>query len=310
MAVNRAIEREIRALARRQNGVVTWWQLLEAGLTPAAIKSRADRGYLHRLHRAVYAVGDPALLPLAAQSAALLSVGGQAVLSHRSAAAIWCLAESVPGPIDVSVASGNPRPRGHVRIHRVNALNQIDIALKSHLRLTAPARTVVDFAGEARLAELERALSEARALRLVNDTQLDRALNRAPANHPGAAKLKGLLRHPAGQTMTRSKLERDFLRLIEAAGLPTPKVNSRLHGFEPDFFWPHHQLVVEVDGYGFHGSRPAFEKDRRRDQAFAAAGIRVLRATELQIDREPIGLAVRIAQALGHALATRPSPAT
>jgi very-short-patch-repair endonuclease len=71
-------------------------------------------------------------------------------------------------------------------------------------------------------------------------------------------------------------------------------VNSRRHGYEPGFYRPEHRLAVEVDGFGAHGGRSAFERDRRRDQVFAAAGIHVLRATRRQIDREPIALELRI----------------
>jgi very-short-patch-repair endonuclease len=75
-------------------------------------------------------------------------------------------------------------------------------------------------------------------------------------------------------------------------------VNVSLHGHESDFFWAEQKLVVEVDGYASHGTRPAFERDRRRDQDYAAAGIRVMRVTEAQLDLEPVALAVRIARAL------------
>jgi hypothetical protein len=74
MAVDPAIEREIGRLAVAQNGVVTLEQLVAAGYTPAAIKTRVMRGDLHRMQRRIYAVGNPALLPLAAESAALLSL--------------------------------------------------------------------------------------------------------------------------------------------------------------------------------------------------------------------------------------------
>ena len=37
------------------------------------------------------------------------------------------------------------------------------------------------------------------------------------------------------------------------------------------------QVVVECDGYAFHGDRESFERDRRRDAAFVALGYPVLR---------------------------------
>jgi hypothetical protein len=51
-----------------------------------------------RQFKGVYIVGDPELMPLARPSAALLSLGPTAVLSHRSAAAVWALAEPTRRP--------------------------------------------------------------------------------------------------------------------------------------------------------------------------------------------------------------------
>jgi very-short-patch-repair endonuclease len=56
--------------------------------------------------------------------------------------------------------------------------------------------------------------------------------------------------------------------------------------------------VVEVDGYGTHGGRVAFERDRRRDQVLVAAGYRVIRITWRQLTQEPYGVIARLAQAL------------
>jgi very-short-patch-repair endonuclease len=75
-------------------------------------------------------------------------------------------------------------------------------------------------------------------------------------------------------------------------------VNRRLHGYVPDFYWPEHKLILEFDGHRTHGDRRSFEKDRRRDQTYAALGILTVRATWLQLEREPVALVVRVGQAL------------
>jgi very-short-patch-repair endonuclease len=89
-----------------------------------------------------------------------------------------------------------------------------------------------------------------------------------------------------------------MLALLETANLPKPQVNRPLSGYEPDYFWPAHKLILEFDGYGTHGSRAKFESDRKRDQTFAASGIQTIRATWLQLEYEPVALVVRIGQAL------------
>jgi very-short-patch-repair endonuclease len=70
-----------------------------------------------------------------------------------------------------------------------------------------------------------------------------------------------------------------------------------------DLLWRRERLVVEIDGHAFHGHRAAFERDRRRDQVLAAAGFRVIRITWLQLEREPLAVITRIAQALATAAA-------
>jgi very-short-patch-repair endonuclease len=90
-----------------------------------------------------------------------------------------------------------------------------------------------------------------------------------------------------------------MLHLIRAAKLPPPRTNTPVAGFEADFVWPEHKLIVEFDGYQFHGHRQAFERDRRRDQAHVAAGYRVIRVTWRQLEHEPYTVVAAIAMALG-----------
>ncbi len=54
-----------------------------------------------------------------------------------------------------------------------------------------------------------------------------------------------------------------------------------------DFLWRDQRLIVETDGHRTHGTRQAFERDRRRDQRLTLAGWRVIRVTWRQLTREP-----------------------
>ncbi|MGI8904256.1 MAG: endonuclease domain-containing protein [Solirubrobacteraceae bacterium] len=72
----------------------------------------------------------------------------------------------------------------------------------------------------------------------------------------------------------------------------------RAAGYEVDFLWPRQRLVVEVDGFALHGHRGAFERDRRKDMAFVAAGQRVIRVTWRQIVEDPFAVVAGLARAL------------
>ncbi|MFL5823656.1 MAG: type IV toxin-antitoxin system AbiEi family antitoxin domain-containing protein [Solirubrobacteraceae bacterium] len=297
MAVPEGVLRGISQLARGQNGVVTWEQLLAAGLTPAMIRTLLKRGFLTRLFRGVYAVADPALLPLARDTAALLSLG-DAVLSHRSAVALWGMAEADARMVDVTVIGRRPRRRAGVRLHRVDRLDLHDFTTRSNLRVSAPARALIEFATQATRSELESAFGEARAKHLITEETLTATLARAPATHSGAALVRRILATDPGSIYTRSRAEKRLRRLLKQAELPQPLVNHRLCGYPADFFWPDAKLILEVDGYDTHGHRLAFERDRRRDQVHVAAGYTVIRTTWRQLRDEPLAVVARIAQAL------------
>jgi very-short-patch-repair endonuclease len=66
-------------------------------------------------------------------------------------------------------------------------------------------------------------------------------------------------------------------------GLPRPEVNTRIEGIEVDFVWRDRRLIVEVDGYAYHRSPSAFERDREKDVILGVAGWRVMRFTWAQI---------------------------
>jgi very-short-patch-repair endonuclease len=290
-------DRAVAWVAGRQLGVIDTRQLHAAGLSGDAITTRCARRSMRRLHRGVYAVGPAALLPGAAELAALLATGRRSLISHRSAAALWGLTEARGEEIELTLVGGSCKRRGGLRVHRVQALHRRDRGTKYGLRVTAPARTLIDFASQATGDELERALSEAYALRLVTDPQVFATVERS-ALRPGVGALRRLTAAAGGPVITRSKAGRRTRGLLRAARLPTPASNIRVAGYEADLLWPEHRLIVEFDGYHVHGHRAAFERDRRRDAALVAWGYRVIRITWLQLENEPFAIVANIAMAL------------
>jgi very-short-patch-repair endonuclease len=115
----------------------------------------------------------------------------------------------------------------------------------------------------------------------------------------GSRPLRLLLELERAPALARSEAEERLLALIRAAKLPDPDVNARLGPYEVDFLWRRHNLVVEIDGFAFHSSRSAFERDRARDADLIAAGFRVIRVTWHQVTRRPEATAALISRALG-----------
>jgi hypothetical protein len=291
-----AIDMETAALADRQWGVVTRAQLRALGLSAGSVDRRVRARRLLPLHRGVYALGHRRLRREAHRLAAVLACGEGAVLSHAAAAAHWGLRPSAATLIDVTVPSGRRLRRPGIRLHRHASLGAREVTRHDGVPITTPARTVLDLAATLPRRAVERALDQAEVIR-VFDLHALSAVAAAHAGRPGAPLLAALLReHRIGSTWTRSELEEAFLALCDGASLPRPTVNGRLHGYEADFAWA--DVIVEVDGFAFHGTRRAFERDRRRDARLAAAGVRTLRFTAEQLERRPeeVLAALRAAQ--------------
>lgn len=305
----------IREVAARQDGVVARAQLVRAGASGHVLDRRLRTGRLVPLHRGVYRVG-PVEGPRQREWAALLSCSGPAgiddavfpvgadavrsdvALSHRTAAGLWGLLP--PPPPDRPVEVSGPRSlraRAAVRVHRVERLDADEVTRVGALPVTAATRTLVDLASRADIGDLERAV--ARGLRdgIVTEGTLGTTLVRHRGRR-GARVLRRLLDGVGEPELTRSGAEARLLELVREGGLPRPRLNARVEGLEVDFLWRGPRLVVEVDGFAYHGNRAAFERDRDRDATLAAAGYRVVRITWRQLDRRPIEVLVRVAQAL------------
>ena len=284
-------------IAAVQDNVVTWEQLIAAGVGRGAIGYRRRAGVIHRLYRGIYLVGHAPPTHAARARAAVLACGENAVLSHRSAAELWGLLAASRGVVDVTVIARNPGVRPGIRRHRAAELPSSEIKYIRSVPVTSPARTICDIAGAGLSHEAEHALEQARVARLVTDRELRAVIERAPSR-AGSALIRALLDSENGAGYTRSKAERAMRALVRSAELPQPLVNAQLHGFLVDFLWSNERLVVEVDGYEFHRDRAAFERDRRRDQILTAAGYRVVRITWRQLRDEPVAVIARLAQAL------------
>jgi very-short-patch-repair endonuclease len=283
----------VLAMAARRHGVITTPQLAQAGLSKDAVAGRVGAGWLRRLHRGVYLVG-PLEAPLTRAMAAVAAYGDAAFLSHATAAVLWGLRLPEAGVMHVTVSGRPAHGREGIHVHRAR-LHWRDVTQRNGIPVTSPARTLLDLAATIPTRDLARAVEEAQIHRLASDRSLNEQFSRYP-RHRGTGPLKRARR--TDPALTRSEAERRLLELIRAARLPTPEANARLNGYEVDFLWRDHNLIVEVDGYAFHSSRSSFERDRRRDAEMAAAGWRVVRVTWRQLTEEPEAVIAALAAAL------------
>jgi very-short-patch-repair endonuclease len=279
-------------LARRQHGVVGWEQLRGLGYDRHTVHSLVAKGWLHRVHRAVYAVGHTRLSVKGQWMAAVLACGPGAALSHAHAAALHDLRTIPSGLIDVT-APGRRHVPG-VRCHRARTLDPQDVTVVDAIPVTTVARTLLDQA-ERLSAQRLRTLLEATLRREVFDlNSIEATIARSPGRH-GIAPLTEALTYLADEApWTQSEKERHFLEFARAHGLPEPSVNVVVLHDPVDFFWPGSNLIVEVDGWEFHKTHEAFEADRLKDAKHHVAGFTVLRITARRIDRDAPAVAGEI----------------
>jgi very-short-patch-repair endonuclease len=291
----RRADRIIARLAVDQHGVVTRRQLLAAGIGSDMVRRRVSSERLRRIHQGVYIVG-PVTAPRAREMAAVLACGDAAVLSHGSAATLWQVLngahEGAPEVIDSESRHRHPG----IRIHHIRTLRADEVAKLDGIPITTATRTLYDLASTVSHRDLERAVAEALARRLTSLSRLAKLLERHPRGR-GAANLRAVTER-GNPAFTRSEAEERFLALVRDARLEAPEVNVDVAGYEVDFLWRERRLIVEVDGYTFHSSPDAFERDRERDSVLAAAGLRVTRLTWKQLTEEPVAVIARLARAL------------
>jgi very-short-patch-repair endonuclease len=272
-------------MVRRQHGVIARAALLELGFAPRSIEHRVASGRLHLVARGVYAVGRPELTPHGRWMAAVLVCGDGAALSHRSAAELWGIGHEEGKRIDVSIRRRSRLERPGIRVHARAKLAERSVVPRFGIPVTNPVQTLIDLATELKILKLERAVNEADKLDLVDPETLRAALDGC-GGMPGVKALRTMLdRHTF--RLSDSDLEVYFRPLAMAAGFPLPLTKRRILGFEVDFFFPDHDLVVEADGLRYHRTPSQQARMVKRDQVHTAAGLRVLRFTHWQIAHAP-----------------------
>lgn len=234
--------------------------------------------------------------------AAVLACGPGAVLSHRSAAALWGIRNPSSGAIEVTTRSKSRSGHG---IHRHFAVLPADeMTTHDEIPVTTVPRTLFDLAAISSVDVVENALRQSEYLRLHDRLSLPHLLARYPRHRGSPGVRECLVRRaelPAGRT--RSPLEERFLPFLRRYGLPRPQLNALVtvggRSFEVDCLWPDPRQIVELDGFAAHGTRSAFRDDRARDRRLRVAGYGVTRIAPEQLDDEPEAIASDLHRLLG-----------
>ena len=292
-STTRERDRLLRRLAGRQKHLFTAAQAKALGFGKSVVHDRVATGrWFPTPFAGVYSLAPPPLTRLQTIKAAALSCGHPSLPSHWSATEVLEIAEPSLLPVHVTRPGGNGVRRANLVIHR-SIVPACDTGGRDGILCTSAARTIVDLAAPAGPEELERILIAADSLRILNRRRLEELVASRTGGR-GIRALRSILGN--GPVSVRSGYETEMRFIARLAHVPEPVVNGLVEGFEVDCHWPELLLVVEVDGWRFHGGRERANSDRDRDQLLTAAGWTVTRFTCDQIEADPQRCARRLAR--------------
>lgn len=289
---------DIDRRARGQYGLITWTQLLDVGVPASSIGRLVERGALVRVFPGVYRVAGAPVTWHQRQLAALLAAGPEAAASHRAGAYLWEVWDGEP-EIEISVPRRQAIRLPGVIVHRTR--DPMRVYHRKGIPVTTPMRVVVDLGSVVPTDVVETVLDRAEVARLLSVAAVEWEL--AAVGRPGrrgSGTLRTVLdRRALLESPPDGMLEPRFARLLKQAGLPAAAFQFPVGKYEVDFAYPELMLAIEVDGYGPHASRRAFQSDRDRQNVLVGRGWMVLRFTWADVVRRPDHVARVIRSAIG-----------
>jgi hypothetical protein len=189
------------------------------------------------------------------------------------------------------------KPHPPLELHHSRVLTREDRALPKGIPVTAVPRTLLDCAATLAPDRLQRMLERSEELKMFDLGPVEALLERTRGHH-GWGRLRRAIALYAPPPFTRSQFEQRFFEGVTQAGLPQPATNFVEAGFELDVYWPEQRFAVELDVYGTHGTRAAFERDRMRQEDLKLAGIEMTRVTDVRFHREPVAVLERVSRLL------------
>jgi very-short-patch-repair endonuclease len=282
--------RLITPFADRHRGLVTRSAALAAGWSQDQWRRAIRRENLVKVHAGVARLpGTPITTEVRIQ-AAVLALGAGALASHRSAALLWgCIEARQHEPVDVTLISRARTPKlDGVVVHRTSDLVDLRPIDRQGIPSTNPLRTLLDL-GAVAPEHVMTALTHFAQTGIVAPSVAADALQRhSRRGRSGLGALRSALDEwRLGVRPPDSVLETAMADLLHRHRLPPVEFHARVAGYEVDFLVVGTRLVLECDGWAWHGvERQRHESDRRRDAELGALGYIVRRFTWLQIQRE------------------------
>jgi putative AbiEi antitoxin of type IV toxin-antitoxin system len=266
----------LQVLAIRQAGVLSSSQVIGAGMSRNALKSKVNHGKWRRIYPGVYATFTGDMSRTARLWAIALYGGPGARLSHETAAELLRLTDKRCSLVHLTIPAGRKvRPPRGVVIHRSTRTSRPwqPVGLPPH---TFIEETIIDLVqGAANLDDVIALIAGAFGRRLTSEPHLRRAAAERKKLR-WRRELDEIISMAAGgaHSVLEYRHDRDVQR---AHGLPEPVKQARFrkpdgtNGFRDRYYPQYGGLVIELDGKRFHADEQR-DRDQARDNQAAVTG--------------------------------------
>jgi len=277
-------------LAADQDGLITVAQLRAQGVSPWAQRRLVADGWMCRLAPRVYALRGSPDTHRRRLRCGLLCLGERSWVSFEAAATLHGLDRSRPHAVEFTIDRRRRPAVLPFMVHTTTRLDPIDHLVVDGLRVMSATRTVFDLAlARAHPHRIEAAIDSAVRLQLSSPEVLARRLSALRGSGRWGCRLvEDMITDSGGHT----HLERRFLELVRAAGLPAPRtqvvfrVDGR-HVARVDFLFEEYDVVVEVSGQKGHSSPAERARDAQRRNELQDLGLRVFEYTFDDVTKRP-----------------------
>ena len=296
-----ALPEDLADLIASQHGVLSRSQALTAGMSPAAVRTELARGRWHHAAPSVYLLAGHGRTWTQRLWVAQLQGGPGSCCSFESAGRLNGFDEVPAGLVVLSVPHAQRRRIHGARVHRVDDLAPHHVVELDGLRVTTPARTIVDLAAVLHIARLRVLVEHAVVDRRASLAQVGAVLDTVRRKgKPGVTRLCRVLDDLGpGTSIPNGELERMFEPVLIRSGLPRPLYEHPLPGVGPragfvDRYWPDARMIVELDGRRWHTRRQQLLVDQDRTLQAQAAGIETTRLLWEHVVHDPDGTAAAL----------------
>lgn len=222
--------------------------------------------------------------------AAMLWGGPDAVITGRAAAELTFWPACSVGAISLAFPRLGKRQRRDVKVIpgfqvEYRQVPEWQVRQRGRMRVAAPAVTAVDLAGG---PDAGNAIDEALRSRSATLTEMWEAFREQP-HRLGNRQRRQVVWDSRDEPW--SEAERLQHALLHGAKIEGWRANRWVRGgdegYYVDVLFRAERVILEIDGWETHGTREAFERDRRRRNHLVLEGYRVLNFTWRQLVDSP-----------------------